>query len=262
MLTQHESHARSSWTPTTDANGVPRRRLLARKARARVSRFYFEDRVEPPTPAGGPGAGVQRAPLTPGYRPALSRRTRRPRAGRRVPFSSGRGLRAGRRSGPDSRAREHVVRERPRLVHGGAVQAGQLRDVPAHVVAARVEPLRLAHRVEAPVGPGVGAGAGDPLPVARVVGDVAVDQQSRKCAAPSRQSRYRSWSGSARRSAGPGCASSPRAAAGASRRRRSGSPVRPSRQAVELVVAAVASGRRAARSPRVATSGRAASTWG
>jgi ubiquinol-cytochrome c reductase cytochrome b subunit len=37
--------------PSTDANGVPRRRLLAAKARARVSRFYFEDRVEPPTPA-------------------------------------------------------------------------------------------------------------------------------------------------------------------------------------------------------------------
>ena len=35
----------------TDANGVPRRKLMFAKARARVSRFYFEDRVEPPTPA-------------------------------------------------------------------------------------------------------------------------------------------------------------------------------------------------------------------
>ena len=34
----------------TDANGVPRRRILAAKVRAKVSKFYFEDRVEPPTP--------------------------------------------------------------------------------------------------------------------------------------------------------------------------------------------------------------------
>ena len=49
-LTQHKVRAPYEVGPATDANGVPRRRLLAAKARARVSRFYFEDRVEPPTP--------------------------------------------------------------------------------------------------------------------------------------------------------------------------------------------------------------------
>ncbi len=50
-LTQHQVHQPAQVGPATDANGVPRRRLLAAKARARVSRFYFEDRVESPTPA-------------------------------------------------------------------------------------------------------------------------------------------------------------------------------------------------------------------
>ncbi len=50
-LTQHEVPRPYEVGPSTDANGVPRRRLLAAKARARVSRFYFEDRVETPTPA-------------------------------------------------------------------------------------------------------------------------------------------------------------------------------------------------------------------
>jgi ubiquinol-cytochrome c reductase cytochrome b subunit len=50
-LTQHHVPEPYQIGPTTDANGVPRRRLLGAKARARVSRFYFEDRVVPPTPA-------------------------------------------------------------------------------------------------------------------------------------------------------------------------------------------------------------------
>ena len=49
-LTQHTVRRPAEVGPVTDANGVPRRRLLAAKVRARVSRFYFEDRVEPPTP--------------------------------------------------------------------------------------------------------------------------------------------------------------------------------------------------------------------
>jgi ubiquinol-cytochrome c reductase cytochrome b subunit len=49
-LTQHTVHRPAEVGPTTDANGVPRRRLMAAKVRAKVSRFYFEDRVEPPTP--------------------------------------------------------------------------------------------------------------------------------------------------------------------------------------------------------------------
>jgi len=50
-LTQHLVPTPYEVGPSTDVNGVPRRRLLAAKARARVSRFYFEDRVEPATPA-------------------------------------------------------------------------------------------------------------------------------------------------------------------------------------------------------------------
>ena len=49
-LTQHTVHRPAQVSPARDVNGVPRRRILASKARARVSRFYFEDRVEPPSP--------------------------------------------------------------------------------------------------------------------------------------------------------------------------------------------------------------------
>jgi ubiquinol-cytochrome c reductase cytochrome b subunit len=49
-LTQHLVRQPYQVGPVTDANGVPRRKLMLAKARARVSRFYFEDRVEPPTP--------------------------------------------------------------------------------------------------------------------------------------------------------------------------------------------------------------------
>jgi ubiquinol-cytochrome c reductase cytochrome b subunit len=50
-LTQHLTREPDQIGSTTDANGVPRRKLLGAKLRARVSRFYFEDRVESPTPA-------------------------------------------------------------------------------------------------------------------------------------------------------------------------------------------------------------------
>ena len=50
-LTQHVTRTPYEIGPTTDTNGVPRRHLIGAKMRARVSRFYFEDRVEPPTPA-------------------------------------------------------------------------------------------------------------------------------------------------------------------------------------------------------------------
>ena len=49
-LTQHLSPQPYQIGPAVDANGVPRRKLLASKARARVSKFYFEDRIVPPTP--------------------------------------------------------------------------------------------------------------------------------------------------------------------------------------------------------------------
>jgi ubiquinol-cytochrome c reductase cytochrome b subunit len=50
-LTQHHVVKPYEVGPSTDAHGVPRRHLIAKKLRSRVSRFYFEDRVEPPTPA-------------------------------------------------------------------------------------------------------------------------------------------------------------------------------------------------------------------
>jgi ubiquinol-cytochrome c reductase cytochrome b subunit len=50
MLTQHEGHRPLQLEAPTDENGIPRRRVLLSKIRARVSRFYFEDDVVPPTP--------------------------------------------------------------------------------------------------------------------------------------------------------------------------------------------------------------------
>jgi ubiquinol-cytochrome c reductase cytochrome b subunit len=50
MLTQHEGHRPVQLEAPTDENGIPRRRILLSKIRARVSRFYFEDDVVPPTP--------------------------------------------------------------------------------------------------------------------------------------------------------------------------------------------------------------------
>jgi ubiquinol-cytochrome c reductase cytochrome b subunit len=50
-LTQHESRHPLELQPATDANGIPRRSILTSKIRARMSRFYFEDTVDPPTPA-------------------------------------------------------------------------------------------------------------------------------------------------------------------------------------------------------------------
>jgi len=51
VLTQHESPRPLELEPAADANGIPRRHILASKIRARMSRFYFEDTVAPPTPA-------------------------------------------------------------------------------------------------------------------------------------------------------------------------------------------------------------------
>jgi len=50
MLTQHEAPRPLQLEPATDENGIPRRRILMSKVRAKVSRFYFEDNVTPPTP--------------------------------------------------------------------------------------------------------------------------------------------------------------------------------------------------------------------
>src|SRR4051812_13009900 len=65
--------------------------------------------------------------------------------------------------------RSRVVRRRlgecPRLVHGCALDVGELRYVPPDVVALWVVPLGLAQRVEHPARPAVGASPGDPLPV-------------------------------------------------------------------------------------------------
>ena len=51
MLTQHTLFKPHELPPPRDENGVPRPGGRVAKVRARMSRFYFEDRVEPPTPA-------------------------------------------------------------------------------------------------------------------------------------------------------------------------------------------------------------------
>jgi ubiquinol-cytochrome c reductase cytochrome b subunit len=50
VLTQHQPRRPAELEPATDQNGIPRRHQLLSKLRHRVSRFYFEDGVEPPTP--------------------------------------------------------------------------------------------------------------------------------------------------------------------------------------------------------------------
>jgi hypothetical protein len=57
------------------------------------------------------------------------------------------------------------------------VHASQLGYIPADEGTGLVEPLRLTQRVHHPVGPGVVAGSGHPLPVARIVGHIGVREQ-------------------------------------------------------------------------------------
>jgi ubiquinol-cytochrome c reductase cytochrome b subunit len=50
-LVQHETHRPLELEAGTDANGVASPKARKEKARARLSRFYFSDRIEAPTPA-------------------------------------------------------------------------------------------------------------------------------------------------------------------------------------------------------------------
>ncbi|MGJ7441426.1 cytochrome bc1 complex cytochrome b subunit [Aquipuribacter sp. MA13-6] len=50
-LVQHENYVPLEPGPATDANGVKRKGALLSNVQRRLSRFYFEDRVEPVTPA-------------------------------------------------------------------------------------------------------------------------------------------------------------------------------------------------------------------
>src|SRR5918999_1522277 len=72
----------------------------------------------------------------------------------------------------------------PGTVHARAVYVGEFRDVSAYVVALGIEAGRLPQRVQYLAGPGVVAGAGNPLPVTGVVGDVAVGQPFVEMAQP------------------------------------------------------------------------------
>ena len=66
---------------------------------------------------------------------------------------------------------------RPVQLVKAAIEAGELGNPPTNVGAVGVELSTLGGWVEDPeVGGGVGAGAGDPLPVAGVLRDVGVDQ--------------------------------------------------------------------------------------
>ncbi|RZS89551.1 menaquinol-cytochrome c reductase cytochrome b subunit precursor [Motilibacter rhizosphaerae] len=50
-LVQHEVHHPVALPSQTDRNGVKRRGVVALKARSKVSSWFFEDQIEPPTPA-------------------------------------------------------------------------------------------------------------------------------------------------------------------------------------------------------------------
>jgi ubiquinol-cytochrome c reductase cytochrome b subunit len=49
-ITQHEVHRPDELEPDTDENGIPRPGRQVGKIRARLSRWYYAERVEPPTP--------------------------------------------------------------------------------------------------------------------------------------------------------------------------------------------------------------------
>src|SRR6476469_9744708 len=118
---------------------------------------------------------------------------RRNRARQRLCAYTGNKLYRGPRSGAamrlESRSRLVVVDDRlwvvealepvhpPRFEDLLAAHRLPLRQVAPHVLALGIEAPRLAHRVQHPVGPGVVAGPGHPLPVAGVVGDLAVAEQ-------------------------------------------------------------------------------------
>jgi ubiquinol-cytochrome c reductase cytochrome b subunit len=51
VLVQHDVHRPIEPPPAEDANGVRRKGVRLDRLRYRISRFYFEDRVEPVTPA-------------------------------------------------------------------------------------------------------------------------------------------------------------------------------------------------------------------
>ena len=67
---------------------------------------------------------------------------------------------------------------RPRLMDPFVAQPGKFWDEAPYILATGVEPLTLQDGIEdAEVGRGVGAGAGDPLPVRRIVRRIGVDQR-------------------------------------------------------------------------------------
>ena len=125
----------------------------------------------------------------------------------------------------------------------------------------RVESLRLHDRVEHAVRPGVDAGSGDPLPVADVARDVAVDEQvgeDARTAPPVDPEHLREErpDDQPRR----GCASTLRRAAGACPRRRSGTRSGPRRQRSNASSSSLHAAPRGRRSC-AAVAGFAASSW-
>ena len=101
-----------------------------------------------------------------------------------------------------------------------SLDRGQLRDVAADVHAIGVEAACLPERVQCAAG-GTRSCPGDPLPVADVVGDVAIDRASRRSVAlPCASRRAGRGRGTMPLSAVRGCACTPRVAAVACRHRR------------------------------------------
>src|SRR5688500_11160739 len=84
---------------------------------------------------------------------------------------------------PKSRPCLRVVDDRRRIVRreqarfGHVLDGPSLIDVAGDVLGGSRQLLRLQGGIEDPVRPLVGAGAGDPLPVAGVLRDVAVEEE-------------------------------------------------------------------------------------
>ena len=176
------------------------------------------------------------------------------RLSRPAPLRSGAGPpRAPRRGRPSAAGSRRAARRGRPTARGSTAPARRQLGHPApDVGAVGVEALALGHGVEDPEERRrVGAGAGHPLPAVLVGREVAVDQVLDEEAAHRGASRGGGPSpGSWPRPCGPGCASSPRRGAGASRRRRAGSRSDLAHQAANRVVGVGARRRPACRAMR------------
>ena len=113
-----------------------------------------------------------------------------------------------------SRSPAPAPREHPGLVHRSPGHFPELGHVPPDVGPVRVMSSGLSHQVEPPVGPGVVARAGDPLPVSLLLATSASTSQSAKRTHPPVHTQFLGQVGGGQHAlSGCGCSPPPAAAA-------------------------------------------------